>query len=707
MGADSGSNTVRASRNRGPPGSLLTDPQLSSVSAGGRLSKPVSTRFALLAGGLAALAAAAVFFSYEEPWSLRGDNKLLIYPMTLDAFRQWMQASVPFWSNAQWGGFPLLADPTAGSFYFPNFIPYLLTPDPHYRAFDLATALHLGILVAGSVRLLGRFGACAVAACFGALLTLLAPHTLFWSGFLGGFVALAWWPWLMLAADALVESQRLLSRSLVLGSGLLAAQQLAGHPELGLYSGAVATAWIVAKPSRLSLRARIGRAASLGLGGLLLSAPQVLPTALELSQSIRSSGTASLSLLSVRAASPLALVDPRIAADAHPVFSAFLGAATLALAAWATIRRSRGSGFFAVVAVTTGVLASGEATPVYGLLSELPPFDRFRCPSKFFPITQISVIWLAALGLQEILARTARSRLALGAALVLVVVSAGEYAYTFLHYFPRASLPHKASEVSLPSGLEPFRRLAPILTRRDDPQGPPPRVLISGPTWSFGGLGSLEGVESIGGGAGRLLRERYAALVRPGLMSRERMDLFGVQLVFVHGPCRRALRLGLEVVHREAGACVLRNPSWPKRYTLLSSGRAVDSVHEMMDWVRRDPAGPVPVMAAPEQLERHAGSAQPAGSVSVESYRPGAVELRVHSPDASLLLVRESWGEGWSATLEGRSLPIHPAAGLFFAVPLPSGEHLVRLSYRSPGARLGLACAGIWLALAVVCLRPR
>ena len=260
MGTDSVRNTVRSSRNRGPPGSLLNDPQLASASPGGRPSRPVSTRFALLAGGLAAVVAAAVFFSYEEPWSLRGDNKLLLYPMTLDAFRQWMQASVPFWSNAQWGGFPLLADPTAGAFYFLNFIPYLLTPDPHYRAFDLATALHLGILVAGSVRLLGRFGACAGAACFGALLTLLAPHTLFWSGFLGGFVALAWWPWLMLAADALVESERLFSRSLVLGSGLLAAQQLAGHPELGLYSGAVATAWIVAKPSRLSLGARVGRA---------------------------------------------------------------------------------------------------------------------------------------------------------------------------------------------------------------------------------------------------------------------------------------------------------------------------------------------------------------------------------------------------------------------------------------------------------------
>jgi hypothetical protein len=667
----------------------------------------VSTRFALLAGGLTAVAAAAVFFSYGEPWSLRGDNKLLLYPMTLDAFRQWMQASVPFWSNAQWGGFPLLADPTAGSFYFLNFIPYLLTPDPHYRAFDLATALHLGILVAGTVQLLGRFGACAGAACFGALLTLLAPHTLFWSGFLGGFVALAWWPWLMLAADSLVEEESLFSRSLVLGSGLLAAQQLAGHPELGLYSGAVATAWILAKPSRLSLGARLGRAASLGLGGLLLAAPQILPTALELSQSIRSSGTAPLSALSVKPASPLALVDPRSAVDTYYVFSAFLGAATLALASWATIRRSRGSFFLAAVAVTTGVLAIGDATPVYGLLSTLPPFDRFRCPVKFFPITQISVIWLAALGLQEILARTARSHFALGVALVLSIISVGEYAYTFRHYFPKAALPHHQSEVSVPSGLEAFRRLAPILTHRDDPQGPPPRVLITGSPWSFGGLGVLEGVESIGGGAGRLLRERYSALVRPGLMSRDRMNLFGVQLVFVRGACRGATRLGLEVVHREPGACVLRNPSWPKRYTLLSSSRAVDSVQEMIDLVRQDPAGPVPVLAPPAELERHAGSSQPAGSVSVESYRPGEVRLHVQSPHASLLFVRESWGEGWRATLEGRSLPIHPAAGWFFAVPLPPGEHEVRLSYRSPGARLGLACAGIWLALAVVCLRPR
>ena len=76
----------------------------------------------------------------------------------------------------------------------------------------------------------------------------------------------------------------------------------------------------------------MGRAAGLGLGGLLLAAPQILPTALELSQSIRSSETASLAVLSVKAASPLALVDPQSVADTHVDVSAFLGAATLALA---------------------------------------------------------------------------------------------------------------------------------------------------------------------------------------------------------------------------------------------------------------------------------------------------------------------------------------------------------------------------------------
>jgi hypothetical protein len=688
----------------------LTDPQLSTALPGNGLSRPVSTRFALVAGGLTALAAAVVFLLHQEPWSLRGDNKLLIYPMTLDAFRQWMGAAVPFWSNAQWGGFPLLADPTAGVFYLLNFVPYLLTPDPHYRAFDLATALHAGILVAGTVKLLGRFGAGTGAACFGALLTLLAPHTLFWTGFLGGFAALAWWPWLMLAADGLARSERLLSPSLVLASLLLAAQQFAGHPELGLYSGSVATAWIVARPSQLSLAARVARAATLGVAGLLLSAPQTLPTALELSQSIRSSGTAQLSLLSVKAGSPLALVDPRSGASTYYGFSAFLGAATLALASWATIRRAHASLFLAAVAVATGLLAIGDATPVYGLLSTLPPFDRFRCPLKFFPITQISSIWLAALGLQQILARATRSRSAPAVALLLAGIALAEYGYVFAHNFPKASLPHQPSEVSVPSDLESFHRLAPLLRRRDHPQDPPPRVLITGPTWSFGGLGVLEGVETIGGGAGRLLRKGYAELVKPGLMSRDRLDLFGVQLVFVRGACRRAARLGLEVLQREPGACVLRNPSWPRRYTLLSSSRSVDSVQEMMELVRRNPAGPVPVLAPAHDLEHHAGPTPPAGSVGVESYRPGTVRLRVHSPHPSLLLVRESWGEGWRATLEGRSLPIHPAAGWFFAVPLPAlpaGEHEVHLSYRSPGARLGFACAGLWLALAVVCLLPR
>jgi len=661
-------------------------------------------QFALLAGLVTVIVTTIVFFCYEEPWALRGDNKLLLFPMMLEAYEQWAAGHLPLWSTGQWTGFPSLTDPTAGTFYFLDFVPFLLTSHPHYRAFDLATALHTGIFVAGTVRLLGRLGAGPVAASFGATLTLMAPQTVWWSGFLGGFAALAWWPWVMVMADDVAKSERLLCGRLAAGSAMLAAQQLAGHPEMGLYTGGVAILWLVTRRSGLPLPARVARGFVFGGAGLLLAAPQVLPTLLALPDTLRDT-TPWLANLALRIEGPADLIDPRIAARVHPAESPFVGAATLILAASAILRRTRGSVFLFLVAMVTGIIAAGEASFLYEPLWTLPPFNRFRGALKFFPITQLVVIWLAAIGISQLPRWTSRRRVGLGLAVALGFCAIGEYGYQFRFQFPKAALPHTDGEVSIPSGLEPLRRLQPLLTEQKDSAGPPPRVLMAGASWSNAALGVLYGVESPGGGPIRLLSRRQQLLLRPR-MTREEMDLYGVQLEFRPGPCLRVRGRGLEIVHQDEEACVLRNPSWPERYELLSGARFAGSMKEMQEIVRTDPGGLIPLMAPVEEVQRRTEFNELAGVVKIEHFRPGEIHLWVASPRDAWLLVREAWREGWRARIDGEYVPVRPAAGLFFAVGVPSGCHEVTLAYWPPGLGLGLLCACLWVVLAAFMLCP-
>ena len=611
-------------------------------------------RAALAAGVAAGTIAAAAFWSVGHPWTLRLDNAVVVFPMTLEAYRRWMAGEVPAWSNGLWAGFPLLAEPQTAGFYLPHLLPFWLTPDPHLRAFDLATALHAGILVAGIVRLLGELAAPPAVALFGGALALLAGEFQFWAaGFLPWLAAVSWWPWTLLAAERLAHAEAAFGRELVLGSATLAAQLLAGHPEPALYGAAFAGLWLVTRQAGLPLRRRLARAVLLGVLAALLAAPQLLPTAVEMRDSTRTAAPALGSLAPLQAAG--GVVDPRVGSG--PIVHSFVGAATLILAMSAVVLRAPRAPFLALLAVGAWILTLGDRTPLLALLKAVPPFHLFRMPTKFFLITELAVICLAALGLGRL--ASGGRRLRTGVAVALALAAVGERAVQSVLRFrayeevTAAGEPLATRIQLLADHLLPWARLR-------DGSAPPPRVLIDAPVARFGNLGMIYGVESLLGGVPGLLSPRHVRLVRP--LSADELDALGVELVFSPArPCPPPRLHGFVVLASGGGGCLGRNPHRPRRYDFANAGD---------------------------------------GSVQVTAYRPGDVELRVATRSPRAILARESWKAGWRAQVDGRPAPIHPAAdGLFFTVDVLPGVHLVRLTYRQPGLALGIVGAGSWLGL--------
>ncbi len=109
-----------------------------------------------------------------------------------------------------------------------------------------------------------------------------------------------------------------------------------------------------------------------------------------------------------------------------------------------------------------------------------------------------------------------------------------------------------------------------------------------------------------------------------------------------------------------------------------------------------------PGFAASEAVVEGApGIAPTGGPAGVATYReasPEDVRVSVEANAPSILVVRNAWDEGWSATLDGSPAPVLHADYLMQGVAVPAGTHEVRLTYRDPSIARGLAAsAAVWL----------
>ena len=475
-----------------------------------------------------------------------------------------------------------------------------------------------------------------------------------------------------------------------------------GYLEFAVYSGCFAAIWILASPSGADLRVRSTRVLGLAASAGLLAAPQLLPTALALQSSVRES--LALDPLAQQWAGISALFDPREGASGRGLTSTFLGAATLLLAACALGLRARASIRIAVIGGIAALLSFSEATPLYDWLSSLPIFSLFRAPIKFYVATNLCVALLAALGFEALLSRGSR-RLAM-AGFALGAVALAEYGAHLSFELPVVASRHVRGEVELPQGVARFETLLPILLPPNTVE-PPPRLLNVGWAGSFGSLGEVYGVESILGHSPALLsllNARQAQLLQRsiyegfGWLDRDWLDLLGVQLVSVQGRCGRFAGRSLETLQQEPGLCLLRNPSQPPRVELLEQVQVVADEDTELERIQAIPGASIPVVVGDGSDSDSWTLPGAAGKVETLSYRPGAFRLRTTTQQQRLLLVREARGDGWSARVDGNATRTLPAAGLFFAIPIPAGVHDVDVTYRTRGLGTGLALASAWLA---------
>ncbi|GBC87403.1 hypothetical protein HRbin12_01409 [bacterium HR12] len=159
----------------------------------------------------------------------------------------------------------------------------------------------------------------------------------------------------------------------------------------------------------------------------------------------------------------------------------------------------------------------------------------------------------------------------------------------------------------------------------------------------------------------------------------------------------------------EDGYTLLELERWEPRVSVVTRWREVGSGAPALRRVLEPDFNP----AAEALVEGDPGIAPDptAPGPGVAWYRerwPEDVRILVRTPAPAIVVVRNAWDRGWEATVDGRPAPVLRADYLLQGVPVPAGEHEIRLVYREPTIGLGLALSGLaWASFGALAAATR
>ena len=105
-----------------------------------------------------------------------------------------------------------------------------------------------------------------------------------------------------------------------------------------------------------------------------------------------------------------------------------------------------------------------------------------------------------------------------------------------------------------------------------------------------------------------------------------------------------------------------------------------------------DPSRCVLFREAPPDYKLPTGpTADTGGSTELVSFEPQRVELKVKAQSAGYVVMSQTASYGWSASLDGKDIPIYKAYGFMCSVQVPPGNHTLVFTYGEPLVKLGLA----------------
>lgn len=385
-------------------------------------------------------------------------------PWRVLAFDQILAGHLPLWNSLNGMGAPLAANYQSALFYPPTWLllPFYVLSGAGGLAMGetWSVVLHLMWSGIGMVFLMRQLGCGKLSQTIAALAFSLSGYLVTRAGFLSINAAVAWLPWVVLAAERLTGEHKPGIKAFLCSGLVIGLMLLAGHAQTAFYTLLFAGCWVLFRQFRNGWKS-LGSVFFLwGLSVLLgcgLAAIQLLPTAEYLAQSQRAveigyDYAVNYSFLPWRF---LSLLLPNLfgtpvdgtymlKADAYWEDAVYIGLLPLCLAIAAlilSIRKKRSEDtqhireltiFLAAMTAIATLIALGRYTPIFPFLYKyIPTFDLFQAPTRWMIWSVFALSAMAGFGADAWHKPGKRGRfwlnlsLALGATMVIIALLAG------------------------------------------------------------------------------------------------------------------------------------------------------------------------------------------------------------------------------------------------------------------------------------------
>lgn len=157
------------------------------------------------------------------------------------------------------------------------------------------------------------------------------------------------------------------------------------------------------------------------------------------------------------------------------------------------------------------------------------------------------------------------------------------------------------------------------------------------------------------------------------------------------------LRKGLELNSHGPGAVLIENPRVQARVRSVGRVQFSPDRGAAVSATRR--LGGLAARTAILEGDAAASGVRKCGLRNLVS-GAGSFSLEATCPHGDgFLVVSERWAEGWSAWVDGVSVPVERVYGLVLGIPLPRGVHSVEIRFVSPGFVLGAWISALTLVV--------
>ncbi len=579
------------------------------------------------------------------------------------------EGRLPLWSDRAFSGYPFLADPQVGAWYPLNwpFFAAGITPKTLMGEIALHALLALiGAWLLANHWLRNPYAAAVAALCY-AFSGYFAGH----ATHLGMFQAAAWLPLLLYGLHRSIENGR--PRTMALTGAGAACMFLVGHFQTALYVFAALAIYgaVVGWLLRQWKTAVVSLAVIAGLT-VLLSAVQLIPTA----ELVFNSTRAGIRYVD-KTDAPLVsralwtLVSPNHYGSVSGAYTGptditefyLYGGILLLPLAIIGFLRHRLRWVAAALLVPALWYAYGPAGGLYRIVARLPGFGSVRAPVHAWFLIALALSLAAGAGAAW-LSGSLRWRFA---GLVIVLITFGDVFYwnSLTNQLPYSRASFDAVYGQTQDGfLRAVRKVLP----------PGSRFHAGAASPGFGPMNNSydQGISATYG-SNPLRLNRYELYFAAAA--------FNVKLV-------NGLNAGARLVP-ETGE-IARNPGALPRFYIPPALAQPAGTPILDQLVSLDPAARSLVEGPVGEFRQDAG-----GRIAIQQADADHYTLKVSLDSPSLVRAAVPWYPGWRATVDGRPVALRIVDHALMGIPVPAGQHEVRLVYRSTAFLIG---AGISLA---------